>query len=157
MWCIPHIPFFSANEFICIYSKRTKYCSIIAFVSNDGPNECLPQQPNLPHYKGIVAQLPKRKKSPGLDAQLKIKIRQWVFFYIVERIFLFHIRSLEFIVFACSWSCTAEVFQTGCSDSSPSKKKKMLSQQEMSEPIAMETVLKSLEHRFSLLPHPIRF
>lgn len=37
------------------------------------------------------------------------------------------------------------------------KKKNISSRQEMSEPIAMETVLKSLEHRPPLWLHPIRF
>lgn len=34
---------------------------------------------NLPHYRHIVAQLPKKKYSSELDAPLKIQIRQWVF------------------------------------------------------------------------------
>lgn len=92
-------------------------------------------------------------------------------------------RSLGFIVFACSRSavlsfltrnmvCCFFFFWSGCSDSRlwlsafksccanppwPLQPRNILSRQEVSEPIAMETVLKSLERRPPLWLHPIRF
>lgn len=160
----------ATHKLICIYSKRTTYCSIIAFVSNDCPNEGpnrLPQNPICLIIKTLCHNYLKGMNPLGWMRHWKSKYVSgfcvgWKTVYLSLGS---QMRSLGFIsFFFCLQSacCTDEIL---CSDQDiltslhlwqpvfkshccphplvlPTKKKKnILSRQEMSEPIAMETVL----------------
>lgn len=127
--------------------------------------------PNLLHYLHIVPQLSEREYSSGLGASLNIKIRH-CFLWAVKRLSA-QIGSLWFILSACSQSAVPSdstrtvvccffilfhyYFFFMPSPSWSSQPKHISSQLEMSESIAMETELKSLECRSPLWLHPIRF